>query len=561
MTVRPTILIAVSLLMPAQAASAQSADMLAALQLEAAARWPEAAAAFAPLASANPFDGAPHYHLGFNLSRAGQCSRAEPELEQAIRLGVTGFSRGMRSAHVLLASCAAERGDTLAALAQLDSARRIGLRDFSQINTGPRFAALQGNARYRAMAGLPPTPLTDRVARWRYDLAWLDRLIRETHPFPFRVITEPSWSAAVARIDARLPTATDDEIIALMMQLVAGVGDGHTALYPPFSGPGAWRLLPIWPVSLRDGWYVGAAAAEYRALVGGRITGAGSRPIEFLDSLARTVTAADNAWTVRWLGQVPLQVAQFYALAGAANDDGSVTLHVELANGQRSEVSVVAREPDRDPSARWAPPEWPAMITGPAAPRWLRYASRGSAIEWLPRERVLYVALNAVDDSLPALGEAVLEALRVHRADGVVLDLRLNNGGDGSLAPVFVKALVRSAMPDEHGAFQVLIGPRTFSAATMLLKELARYTEAETVGWPTGGRPVHIGSEVPFRLPMSGLAGSTAARLEVAGWDADDARPFFPPWIVAWPSGAELRAGADPVLDAALARIAGRPRS
>jgi hypothetical protein len=204
------------------------------------------------------------------------------------------------------------------------------------------------------------------------------------------------------------------------------------------------------------------------------------------------------------------------------------------------------------------------MVAGPARPRWLAHAASHHAIEWMPKEKVVYVALNAIADpdsgGLYDVGVAIREAVRTRKATGLVLDLRLNNGGNGELIPMLMRSLVDLAVVQEEGAFQVLTGPRAFSAAMTLLGELARYTEMETVGWPTGGRPVHIGTETPFRLPMSGLMGSTSARLEVAGRSSVDARPTFAPTLNVWPTGAELAKGADPVLDAALAAIAARPK-
>ncbi len=523
-------------------------------------RWAEAVTTFRPLADANPHDGLLQHYLGVSLSRSGDCAGAMPRLERAIALGVNGTSFAMRQARFTLASCHAARGAAEPALAQLDTAwRRHGLRDFGPIAAGPRFATLAQDPRFKRLAGIPETPLTDRAARWRFDLAYVDRLVRETHPRPFGRQDEATWAAAVRDLDRRIPALPDDEVIAGMMRLLASVGDGHTALFPRIDGEGAWRLLPFWPVALADGWYVGAAAPEHRALVGGRIVAAGDVPIARLDSLARLHVATDNDWTARWIAQAPLQFAEFHRIAGAAASDGGVTLRVAMPDGTERQATLRPTPLDRDPLARWAPAAWPTMAPAGSTPRWIANAGRQLAIEWLPRERVVYVALNVVgheeERGLLQMAEAVRDTILRRRPVGVVLDLRMNNGGDGNTIPNFLRPLVALPVLQTAGAFQVLIGPRTFSAAMMLLNELNRHTEALTVGWPTGGRPVHIGTETSFRLPLSGLRGSTATRLEVAGRDAADARPYAAPLVSAWPSGADLARGADPVLDAALAVI------
>jgi len=71
---------------------------------------------------------------------------------------------------------------------------------------------------------------------------------------------------------------------------------------------------------------------------------------------------------------------------------------------------------------------------------------------------------------------------------------------------------------------------------------------------------VQYATETPFRLPLSGLTGTVATQLEIAGVDASDPRPWFSPRTLVWPTAEVLRAGGDPVLDAALERIATRDR-
>ncbi len=107
----------------------------------------------------------------------------------------------------------------------------------------------------------------------------------------------------------------------------------------------------------------------------------------------------------------------------------------------------------------------------------------------------------------------------------------------------------------EAGALQVLIGPRTFSATGYLVGMLEKHLDPTFVGWPSGCRPVGPGSERPFRLHHSGLTGSISWELRIDGWGSDDQRPDFVSNRVVWPSGADLRAGRDPVLEAALEHL------
>lgn len=522
-------------------------------------RWAEAVSVFADLTAANPYDGILPFYHGLAEARRERCPDAIRPLRASLALGVNGTTIGVRQARVTLAECLAATGDPTAALAQIDTAwRRDGLRDLSAFTASAAMRPVVATSRFGELMGrregASPTP----AARWRTDLAWLDRLVRETHPEPFAHVSEARWRDEVSRVAAAIEGATDLQRTTALMRLLALLGDGHSALYPPTTGDMAWRLLPIFPVALADGWYVGAASLQHASLVGARILGAGAVGIDSLERHARSLLAADNEWTPRWLAQIPLQAAEFYMEAGASELDRKVRLRIRHPDGREEAVLLSPTAIDRDPNARWAPTTWPT-IGGARAPRWIRYAAASAAIEWLPESRTLYVALNAVADTagrpLAALGAALRDSILARDPAGVVLDLRLNNGGNGNLLPGFLAPLLALPAMQRQGGLQVLTGPRTFSASGFLLGDLERFTSARRVGWPTGVRPVVVSTETPFRLPNTGLAGSLSTRLEVKGRDAHDSRPFFAPHEVAWPTGAQLSAGEDPVLAAALARI------
>lgn len=534
----------------------------AALDLIRAGDWEGAAAAFEEVVRANPYNGVSFYYLGAAYERLGQCEKAIPVLEKALELGAGGRRTPMRQAHYFVAKCAAASGRAGLSFEHIYEAwKSWGFRDFSPTQEEPAFAALRKEPRYQALVQLAlPLDSEDAGERAAADLVYFDKLIRETHPDPFHAITEEDWDAAIETFRGRIPRMSADEVAGAFMRLGALVGDGHTAVYPPIEGPAAWSLVPIWPLWLQDGWYVGAAAPEYVDLVGGRLLAAGDVAFDELFGRARQYLARDNQMTALWLGQLVLQMPQFYALEGAAPSSEAVTFTVEALDGAKRRVTVAAQAPDRNPNAHFAPADWPTMTSIEASPRWIRYAHQTFAIDYFPDQKTLYVVLNNVfntdEQSLADFGEQVRLELERLRASALILDLRLNNGGDGNLRWDLLSELMAYAPLREEGHFYVLTGPRSFSATMMLVGDLETRFGATFVGMPTGGRPVTLSTETPFTLPNTGLSGSISARPHIDGQSADDRRPFFPPDIVVWPTGEDLRAGRDPVLDAALAAAA-----
>jgi hypothetical protein len=125
---------------------------------------------------------------------------------------------------------------------------------------------------------------------------------------------------------------------------------------------------------------------------------------------------------------------------------------------------------------------------------------------------------NDKDETLAAFLGRMMPV--VERSDALVIDLRENPGGNGSYNRVLLHALIRSRKLREPGRLFVLIGRRTFSAATDLCVRLEQNTNAVFVGEPTGGSPNGWGDSRKLTLPSSGLT----VRVSTLYWQPSDPR-------------------------------------
>jgi len=548
------IVAALAMAFPAIAAAAPAEEALRLLQAN---RNEEAVRILEPVATANPYDGMIAYYLGVALARTQRCAEALPRFDSALALGANGERSGMRSANLRAAECLARMGDLEGSAARVREAwAHWSASDPTEPTAGDVFAKVRERGLLRPLTGrTAEADSGDSVARRRADLAYFDRLIRETHPDPFNHTAEPAWRAAVGALEARLAGLSPAGFNLELIRLAGLVGDGHTSVFPQSHGEHAWRLLPIYPLYLADGWVIAAAAPAQRDIVGARIDGVDGRAFEEVFARVRAHLPGDNSITALWLGGVALQCYEVYAELGYARD-GAVTLDVTLANGARRRVRLEAGPIDRNPNARWAPADWPAVG---AATLWLADPARPFATHWLEREGVLYVQLNQVANadgqSMAQFGDSVLAELRSRRARGAIVDLRHNNGGTTAVSFDFFRALVRYEPLQREGALAVLIGPRSYSATMDLAGRLERDLGAPFVGWPTGGRPNGYSTERAFRLPYSGISGTISARWHQDGMSGDDHRPWIAPDVSVWPSRADVLAGRDPVVEAALGLI------
>jgi hypothetical protein len=259
----------------------------------------------------------------------------------------------------------------------------------------------------------------------------------------------------------------------------------------------------------------------------------------------------DNEMSRRWLSA---QLMQYSALSRAASGTSSATIRLGLiaTDGASLEVDVAAH--NRAALARLHPPGGLSSST----PRYLQHSTRAYWIDSLPDDSALYVNFNAVrDDSAETLAqfsERLTSVLATTRFTSIVVDLRLNNGGNNTLLPPLQQTIGSFVQASSRHQVVVLIGRATFSAGQNFANWLDRHTDAVFVGEPTGSRPNFLGDGSDTPLPYSGLRVSIAAR-RYDDSTPDDLRPWIAPDVPVPVLSTDYFANRDPAFAAALAVI------
>ncbi|HEY6401570.1 MAG TPA: S41 family peptidase, partial [Blastocatellia bacterium] len=147
----------------------------------------------------------------------------------------------------------------------------------------------------------------------------------------------------------------------------------------------------------------------------------------------------------------------------------------------------------------------------------------------------------------------LLKFMDQNPVERVVIDLRLNGGGNSAIFDPLIKALSRrrhvSKQRGQQGKLFVLIGRRTFSSALLNAVELKEETKPILVGEPAGQRPNFYGEVETMRLPYSRLRVHYSTRF-FKTMDGDP--PALAPDIEVEPSSSDYMSGRDPVLEQAL---------
>ena len=177
-------------------------------------------------------------------------------------------------------------------------------------------------------------------------------------------------------------------------------------------------------------------------------------------------------------------------------------------------------------------------------------------MEYLPDHKVLYVRQSQVLDQegedIPTFYGRVFRFIEENDVEKLVLDLRLNGGGNNYKNKPVVTGIIRSRKIDQPGKFMVIIGRRTFSACMNLVNELGTYTNAVFVGEPTSENVNFYGDNRPVTLPNSGIN----AYLSFAWWQDKpqwENGPWKAPHLAAGMTFEQYKTNQDPALEAALA--------
>jgi len=407
-----------------------------------------------------------------------------------------------------------------------------------------------------------PSGLTDQ--QWRDDIDFLAKTVAEKHRHPFDILSRADFDKAVAALRDRVPALADHEVVVGMIRLVAMLRDGHSRLtlpvgaadtqsHTPTAAPKsgmAFHILPLKLYLFSDGLYVQAATPEHRDLVGARVVRIGTMPADAALEAIRPVVHYDSQMWLKLVGPQYLMVPEILQACGVTEAVGRTPLTLE----KDGRTTTIVLEPlTTTPEPAWV--VW-SDVSGTPKPLYLRDKDKPFWFEVLPGRKAIYAQVNSVQDdtgeTLAAFSARMIAAAQAAGAEKIVLDLRLNGGGNNYLNRGLVLALLGAEDLNRYGRLFTIIGRNTFSAAVSLVSALERWSETIFVGEPTGNVPSQYGDARRYPLPHSGLT----VRLSSVYWrdaEVDERRPWVAPDIATPLAWADYAAGRDPALEAALA--------
>ena len=344
-----------------------------------------------------------------------------------------------------------------------------------------------------------------------------------------------------------------------MARIAAMIGDGHTNIAPTRDPKIGFHTLPVKFYFFKDGLFVRAAERGRAALVGARILKIGDFTVDEAYQKVGEIISRDNEMGVKFFAPSLLAMPEILHALGITKNPAEVNLTVEKNGKTQTAVFTEFIEaemmpPDTDlswqPKTNWV--DWRDSAPAPA-PLWLRHdASDKFWFEYLPDPRIVYVQINQVknkdDETLADFSKRLFAFVEAHEVEKLILDLRLNRGGDGTLLRPLIQAIIKSKI-DRPGKFFTIMGRGTFSAAQFFLDRLEGYTNVIFVGEPSGSKGNAYGDSRKIILPNSGIT-VRASIYWWQDWHPMDARQWIEPDLKTELTSIDYSRNIDPAIKA-----------
>lgn len=519
-------------------------------------KYDEALKRFEVYLASNRFDGRAWSNSAVCLYHLKQYDRSIAAGQKAI---ACGFNPSGETYNI--ACCYALSGRNDEATSWLKKALDAGFPEQETLEQDEDFKALRDDSRFIHLTGLNPPADLPAEKRWDWDLDFFARRMEQMHWNLYAKVPKETFHGEIRRLKADAPKLSTDRVRARLSRILAMVGDGHTLLAGFPEGQESIRRLPLHLTVFTDGLFVRGAPEAHRELVGAKVLKVGPFDADEALAKAKPYCSVDN--DMGYLADTPIRLmdpALLQEIGAAAGDDAEFTFRLRDGTTRTARLSAEPVKRSAYERGRHVRPGFVYANSGAKAPPplYLKNLKTPLTLETLDDAKAVYFGFHAVAENPgQPFGDFVKELMkRIEdtKAEHLIIDMRLNGGGNTGLIPPLIRALVRDDRVNRPGHLFVIVGRNTFSAAQNTVNQLEAYTHATFVGEPTGSRPNFVGESTYFVLPYSKCRVYCSSRY----WQhvtSTDRRQWVPPQIAAELSSQDFADNRDPCLEAILKRI------
>ena len=395
------------------------------------------------------------------------------------------------------------------------------------------------------------------AANWQSDLKFLQQTVHKDYSFLFKKIKAEEFDAEVDKFYKAIPSMKENEVLAGFARIVSLFKYGHTNI--------GWRESPIKyhvaPLNFywfSDGVYVEGADKKYEMIVGAKLLKVEGVAVEKALAAIKPLVPAEKEQYFKAYGLDFLTIPEALNAQKVSKESKTTLTYTFEKDGKTFDQTITAIEAFHLPRQYGfvkTSEDWISARDQSSTPNYLKNLDNVYYYEYLPASKTVYVRQSQVQDdkseAIPAFYKRVFDFIEKNDVERLVLDVRLNGGGNNYKNKPVVTGIVESKKINQPGKLFVIIGRRTFSACQNLVNELHNYTNAIFVGEPTAENINFYGDTRRVELPKSKLPVflSFAWWQDKPQWENDD---WLAPQLAVDMSFADYKSNKDPMLEACI---------
>ncbi|MEQ1677536.1 MAG: tetratricopeptide repeat protein [Chitinophagaceae bacterium] len=395
------------------------------------------------------------------------------------------------------------------------------------------------------------------AADWQSDLKFLQETVHKDYAFLFKKVTAAAFDAEVDKLYKAMPAMQNHERMAGLARIVSLFKYGHTSIGWR-QGPFKYSVAPVNFYWFSDGIYVEGTDKKYANIAGAKLVKVEGVPLRQVLEAIKPLVPAENEQYFKGYGLDFLTIPEALHAQGVAKELKTTVTYTFEKDGKMMEQTVTSIPSFHLPRTYgFAIPgtDWVSIRDTKSTPYYLKNLDKNYYFEYLPERKTVYVRQSQVLDdpqeSIAAFYKKVFEFVDKNEVERLVLDVRLNGGGNNYKNKPVITGIVESKKINKPGRLFVITGRRTFSACQNLVNELSNYTNALFVGEPTAENINFYGDTRRVELPKTGIPVflSFAWWQDKPQWENAD---WTAPQLAVDMSIEEYKTNKDPVLQTCL---------
>ena len=350
---------------------------------------------------------------------------------------------------------------------------------------------------------------------WGEDLKKFHELVIEKSAHLFHNYNYQEWLKEYEELVADSKEMTQNEIRVELMKLVAKLKDGHSGIWireMVFSETGTdW--FPLGLYYFKEGLYIIAADEKYASYVGLKVERIGHLSEAEVSEKLFEIANGENIYGDKLKAPFLMIYPPIMDGLGIIEDLSKLPLTVRMKDGSLKQIEIKSQHYDMGLASFFdhygAPSHKTVRMDAKFGIEWQDKkwgTDEPYHLEYINDKKTIYLRLNVLRDppghSLMDYYNRFWNMVDTKLVNKIILDLRNNGGGNLDNGWPFIFKVNQYARLNKEKKLLVLLGRKTFSAATAFTSMLETHTNATFIGEPSSGRPNQTEGTNEFPPPI-----------------------------------------------------------